>query len=230
MKHSSKDPIIQYENKKVYPPSDDSFLIVDYFRKVITNSTFDGYNIKNVKYILDMGTGTGIVAIFLQVLASQLSNFNPKIYASDILKEAIICAKNNEKINNLKGEINFIHSDLFKSFPKKSKHKFNVIIFNPPYLPALEIKTGKSSTDTDYSWNGGQEGYETLVEFFNQVDPFLNPDHNAICLLYFITSSRVNRDKIINILLKLGFQTSIIAKKHIFFEDIILNRSIRPSY
>lgn len=226
----SKDPIIQCKNEKVYSPSDDTFLIVDYFRKVVTSSSFDGYNIKKVKYILDMGTGTGIIAIFLQMLSSQLLSLNPKIYASDILKEAIICAKNNKKINNFKGEIRFIHSDLFKSFPKKLTHKFNVIIFNPPYLPGLEIKTDKPSTDIDYSWNGGEEGYETLLEFFNQVVPFLNPDHNAICLLYFITSSRVLRDNISEILLKLGFETNIIAKKHIFFEDIILNRAVRISY
>ncbi len=226
----SKDPIIHYENEKVYSPSDDTFLIVDYLKKKITNSSFDDYSIKDVKYILDMGTGTGIIAIFLQIFASQLSNFNPKIYASDILKDAIICAKNNEKMNNFKGKIHFIHSDLFKFFPKKLKHKFNVIIFNPPYLPALEIKNDKPSTDIDYSWNGGKEGYETLLDFFNQVVPFLNPDRNAICLLYFITSSRVIRDNIIKLLLKLGFQTDIIAKKHIFFEDIILNRAVRISY
>ena len=230
MINNSTDPIIQYENEKVYSPSDDTFLIVDYFRKAVTNASFDGYNIKKVNYILDMGTGTGIIAIFLQMLASQLSSLNPKIYASDILKEAIFCAKNNEKINNFKGEIRFIHSDLFKSFPKKLKHKFNVIIFNPPYLPALEIKTNKTSTDIDYSWNGGEEGNETILLFFNQVVPFLNPDHNAICLLYFITSSRVKRDNISKTLLKLGFETNIIAKKHLFFEDIILNRAVRISY
>ena len=176
-----------------------------------------------------MGTGTGIIAIFLKLLANKLTNFNPKIYASDILKEAINCAKKNEKLNVSKGKIHFIHSNLFQSFPAKLHNKFNIIIFNPPYLPALEDNGNNSFSDLDHSWSGGEKGYETLFEFFNEALKFLNPANNAVVLFYYITSSRVERENITERLKYLGFQTEEVAKTHIFFEDIILNRATRIS-
>jgi len=219
------DPIIKHSNENVYSPSDDTFLIVDYFKRTITDSSFDGYNLRKVNYILDMGTGSGFIAIFLKMLANKLSNFNPKIYASDILKEAIICAKQNEILNLRLSKIHFIRSNLFKSFPKKLHNRFNIIIFNPPYLPALEENKGSTSSEKDYSWKGGIMGYESLIKFFNEVLNFLNHDH----MIYFITSSRINKEYIDEKLSYLGFQSEVIAKKHIFFEDIILNRAVRIS-
>ncbi|MEJ2295553.1 MAG: methyltransferase [Candidatus Lokiarchaeota archaeon] len=221
------DPIINCNDDKIYFPSDDTFLIIDYFKKAITKSSFDGYEIKEIHNILDMGTGTGIIVIFLKMIANQLSNFNPRFYASDILKEAILCAKNNKKINNVKGKIYFIQSDLFKYFPIKLKNKFNVIIFNPPYLPALDHNKQHTVSDIDYSWNGGDKGYETLINFFNEVPHYLNLDNGAVCLLYFVTSSRINKEKFPKVLAQLGFQLTEVAKTHLFFEDIILNRAVR---
>ena len=223
------EPTINFRSENVYSPSDDTFLLIDYFKKTITDSSFDGYSLKKVRYLLDMGTGTGIIAIYLKLLANRLINFNPKIYASDILKEAINCAKKNEKLNVSKGKIHFIHSNLFQSFPAKLHNKFNIIIFNPPYLPALEDNGNNSFSDLDHSWSGGEMGYETLIEFFNEVLKFLNLAPNTVALLYYITSSRVEKENITEKLNYLGFQTEEVAKTHIFFEDIILNKATRIS-
>jgi HemK-related putative methylase len=229
MTNPPNDPIISCTDDKIYFPSDDTFLLIEYFKKVISKSSFDGYDIKEIHNILDMGTGTGIIAIFLKMFANQLDNFNPRFYASDILKEAIECAKNNKKINKVKGKINFIQSNLFKSFPIKLKNMFNVIIFNPPYLPALDHSTQHTKRNIDYSWYGGEKGYETLLNFLNEVPTYLNPDNNAPCLLYFVTSSRVSKKKITKILNQLGFQLMEVSKTHFFFEDIILNKAVRIS-
>jgi methylase of polypeptide subunit release factors len=175
-----------------------------------------------------MGTGTGIISLFLKLVANELPNFNPKIYASDITKEAIYCALENKKLNQIEGKIHYIQSDLFKSFPRNLMHKFNVIIFNPPYLPSLEIQAEKKRKIKDLSWDGGNKGYEVLIEFFNQVRPFLST--NNISLIYFITSNRINIRFISKIINKIGFQMSELKKIHYFFEDIILNRAILTQY
>ena len=135
----------------------------------------------------------------------------------------------NERLNKSSGKISFIHSDLFKSFPKKLQNKFNVIIFNPPYLPAIDKDTNHFSNDKDYSWKGGEKGYEILINFFSEVLMFLASGSNAIKIIYYITSSRVKKDKITEKLNNLGFQTQELVKTHVFFEDIILNRAIRIS-
>jgi release factor glutamine methyltransferase len=170
-----------------------------------------------------MGTGTGLIAIYCQYLKLKNKNFNPKIYASDILEEAISCAKKNETLNNFLNEIVFLQSDLFKNFPESLKSSFNIIIFNPPYLPSSTSTNENNQKEMiDYSWDGGPNGYEILIEFIKEARSFLNL--KKAHFLYFISSSRTNLDILYEYINELGYENEIVDKKHIFFEDIILNR------
>ena len=149
------DPNIDCFFEDVYAPSDDTYLIIDYFKDNINENYFDGLDIKKIKNILDMGTGTGIIALFLQEVKKKILNFSPRIFASDILENAIRCAKLNEIFNNLKKSVTFIHSDLFKKFPVNLKNSFNVIIFNPPYLPSFKFNNKvRAKKNIDTSWDG----------------------------------------------------------------------------
>ena len=220
--YSLPDPIINIDYENVYAPSDDSFLIVDYFRGCFTQDFFDGMDMKKIKNALDMGTGSGILAIFLQMLKAQHPLFNPMIYASDILKEAIECAKINEKFNDFNENISFIRSNLFESFPKSLKNAFNVIIFNPPYLPSLElVKLKERKAPIDRSWDGGTRGYDVFSRFLEDIKDFMDPND---CLIYYISSSRVNLEELSNLIDSKGFTNQELNKKHLFFEDIILNK------
>jgi methylase of polypeptide subunit release factors len=214
---------IEHPFEDVYAPSDDSFLIVDYFKESINDYYFDGLDIKNIKNILDMGTGTGVIALYLNEMKNRIATFSPNIYASDVLENAIECAKLNESLNNLDRSITFIHSDLFKSFPKSLKNSFNIMIFNPPYLPSLrEFRTSEIKRDGDESWNGGEKGYELFLQFCSQAIPFI--DTTQSFYIYYISSSASKFENILDIFAKLGFKNKTLKKKHVFFEDIILNR------
>ncbi|MFW9895534.1 MAG: HemK2/MTQ2 family protein methyltransferase [Candidatus Thorarchaeota archaeon] len=208
-----------FEN--VYHPSDDSYLLIDYFKNNISNKLFDEIKIDNIKYILDMGTGTGIIAILLQKFISEFKKFNPKIFASDILDEAIFCAKKNELLNNFHNKINFIQSDLFRSFPEYLKSSFNIVIFNPPYLPS-SILIKEKQQKIDHSWNGGQKGYEILIKFLQEVKTYLNLQKPHY--IYYISSSKTNLDELHTKIKELRFRNEILEIKHIFFEDLFLNR------
>lgn len=75
--------------------------------------------------ILDLGTGSGIIAITLAAERPLA-----KVIATDLSTAALTCAQANassHKINNL----SFIHSDWFTSLPEG---KFDLIISNPPYI------------------------------------------------------------------------------------------------
>ena len=76
------------------------------------------------KEILDIGTGSGCIAISL---AKNLPN--AKVSALDISKDAIKVAKENAGLNNV--SIEFIHADIFKY---KSDKKYDIIVSNPPYV------------------------------------------------------------------------------------------------
>lgn len=217
------DPIIECDFESVYAPSDDSYLLIDYFKSKIDHIYFDGIKISEINNILDLGTGTGIIAIFFQLIKIENPHFNPKIYASDILEDAIKCAKLNEKRNNIDNQIQIFHSDLFNSFPENLKHSFNIIVFNPPYLPSSKfIEQNINKQNIDYSWDGGLKGYEIIVEFLSVAKTFLNLKKEHF--IYCITSSRTDLIELNRIIINMGYKNRIVEKEHIFFEDIVLNR------
>jgi len=87
------------------------------------------------KEILDIGTGSGCIAISL---AKNLPN--AKVSALEISKFALKVAKENAKLNNV--NINFINADIFDY---KSEKKFDIIVSNPPYVTESEKPLIKSN-------------------------------------------------------------------------------------
>lgn len=207
----------------MYYPSDDSYLLIDYFRKVINQNYFDGIELSEIENVLDLGTGTGIFALFFQLIKVQNSKFNPKIFASDILEEAIICAKKNEMLNNVNNQITFLLSDLFKCFPNSLKSSFNIIVFNPPYLPSSKlIRKDINKQKIDYSWDGGIKGFELIIQFLKEAREFLNLEKEHY--VYYISSSRTDIKELEKEIRELGCDNMTLERRHYFFEDIILNR------
>jgi HemK-related putative methylase len=212
------DPIIDYDFENVYRPSDDTYLMVDYFKHHIDLDYFDGIRHENIKKILDMGTGTGYIALSMQIIKNSVPKFTADLYGSDILEKAIHLAKHNEKLNHFKENIRWIYSDLFKSFPNSLKRSFDIIIFNPPYLPSL-----KHENDTkliDISWNGGNKGFEVFLNFLDQAKYFISSN----CRIYYICSNRTNLGKWYNLIKIKGFDNKILERRHVFMEDLYLNR------
>ena len=95
---------------------------------LITNSQQPTAN--SQQSILDIGTGSGCIAISL---AKQLPQ--SQVYALDISEKALNVAKENANINNV--DITFIHDDIL-SLRNKIETKFDIIVSNPPYVRDLE--------------------------------------------------------------------------------------------
>jgi len=218
------DPIINCDYKNVYSPSDDTYMALDYFKSRIDSTNLDGIKLSKIRNILDLGTGTGIFAIFFQLVKNKFQNFNPNIYASDILEEAIKCAELNQIENGIDNKILFIKSDLFKLFPNHLKASFNIMIFNPPYLPSSQLMKKEEKEVIDYSWDGGSKGYETLINFLKSAVSYLNLKNEHY--IYCITSSRTNLKSLNKEIINLGYENEIVGEKHIFFEDLYINRLI----
>ncbi|MBN1801499.1 MAG: methyltransferase [Candidatus Lokiarchaeota archaeon] len=219
-----KDPIIKACNEALYYPSDDSYLLIDYFYSHTTPESFDGIKLEFINNILDMGTGTGIIALSFLYLKQEYQNLNPHIYASDVLESAIKCARINEKANNFQEEITFILSDLFSNFPSSLKNSFDVIVFNPPYLPSSDLLNETKKNDKDLCWDGGNTGIEILGDFITQLKDFLHQESSKNARSYFISSSRTDSNKIDKIVEKNELKREILCKKRFFFEDLFLNR------
>lgn len=81
--------------------------------------------------IIDIGTGSGCIAISLAKNLSQA-----KISALDISEEALSIAKENALKNQV--EVDFFHADILRV--KTLPHLYDVIVSNPPYVRELEKK------------------------------------------------------------------------------------------
>lgn len=130
--------------------------------------------------ILDVGTGSGCIAI---ALAKNLPK--AKIYAIDISKKAIAVAKINAKKHKVLSQIKFIKSNLLNRLPKTIK--FNVIVVNLPYLSkkewqntVLDIK----KYEPKLALVGGENGNEIYKKFFLQAKQYLKPNGKIFLELF----------------------------------------------
>lgn len=89
------------------------------------------------KKIIDIGTGSGCIAISLKHVLK-----NSTIDAIDISATAIEVAKENAKENN--AVINFITADILSEEIQSLNNKYDIIVSNPPYI----MESEKSSMDT----------------------------------------------------------------------------------
>lgn len=82
-------------------------------------------------HILDIGTGTGAIALALATHLPQAT-----VTAIDLSAEALEVARQNAADHHLEKRVHFILSDLFTGLPQKSLTAgFDAIVSNPPYIP-----------------------------------------------------------------------------------------------
>ena len=134
--------------ENVYEPSEDSFLLA---KNVI---------IKPGSQVLDLGTGTGIQGINAAILGAT------KVVSTDVNEKALENAKENAETLGFLEKIEFRPGNLFECMNKGEK--FDVIIFNPPYVVSDE----KKFVELD----GGKKGREILDKFLEEVGTFLKKD------------------------------------------------------
>jgi release factor glutamine methyltransferase len=97
--------------------------------------------LKNCKYsnnlkVVDLGTGTGIIAICIAKFIEDII-----IYATDISKKSLQVALKNAQKHNCKDKIIFLQGDLFEPFIGRiEKNSLDGIISNPPYINSYNFK------------------------------------------------------------------------------------------
>lgn len=117
--------------------------------------------------IIDLGTGSGCIAISLK------KNLDATVDALDISKDALKVAKTNAKKNN--AVINFINDDM-TTYQRK---KYDIIISNPPYIrfdePIMDIVKNNEPSIALYAKEDGLYYYRKILENIKNItnDKFL---------------------------------------------------------
>ena len=189
--------IVIYTHPNVYEPAEDTFLLAE------------NLDIQRRDEVLEIGTGTGLIA----VTAAQKSK---KVTATDINEDAVKCALKNT-ITNRTYNVELKQGNLFE--PVKDE-KFDLILFNTPYLPTEEDE--KLDDELNAAFDGGLEGRETIDKFLDEVKDHLNEGGRV----QLVQSSLSDNEKTIQKLEELGFDASLTATEKCFFEEIVVRTGI----
>ena len=167
---------------EVYEPAEDTFLLADSIVVSEEDSVFE------------VGSGSGLIALYCASLGAN-------IVCCDINPFAVELIKKNFLVNQslLRGSFNVRIGDLFSVLD--SKDRFDVIIFNPPYLPTSKKELIGGSGWFDKAVSGGLNGLDVIERFINLVSGFLKKNGRV----YFVFSSLSNREKLESIIKKNNF-------------------------
>ncbi len=177
----------------VYIPSDDTFLLAE------------NLEIKEGQSVLEIGTGSGLVSMYASLLTDDVT-------ATDINYNALELAEKNFKLNNI-NTIKLEFGDLFE--PVKDK-KFDVILFNTPYLPTDSEDI--INDDLNYAFDGGLDGRKVIDRFINEVSNHLNDKG----IVQIIQSSLSDNNRTLDMFDRNGFIAEIAESEKFFFEEIVL--------
>ena len=156
-----------YVNNFVLDPRPETELIIEQVLNIYKN--------KNLKLkILDIGTGSGCIAISL---AKEFKNAS--ITAIDISQEALEVAAKNSKIHNCSKQIQLKLIDF-----KNINSKFDLIVSNPPYLTNNQFNNTDPEVknfEPKLALVGGDDGLKFYREYSNTLQNLMNKNAYFVC-------------------------------------------------
>ena len=108
--------------------------------------------------VLDMGTGTS--SIIGLTLWKQCGCY---VVCSDINPEIVSMAQKNVEFNQ--APIQVKHSNLFENI----EEDFDVVVFNPPYVPTKKGTMSNLSKQFQSQWDGGEDGSVIVKQFLDEL-------------------------------------------------------------
>ncbi len=126
--------------------------------------------------ILDMGTGSGAIAL---ALASRYPN--AEVVAIDNSDSALELARENRESLSLSDRVKILKSDWFENVAEKN---FDLIAANPPYLSDSDVDSSEPEVgvyDPSSALRSGDDGFADLKKILSQAREFLNVGGAIIC-------------------------------------------------
>ncbi len=171
----------------VYPPSEDTHLLM---RAAIAEARPDDS-------VIEIGCGSGVIS---ESLARRVRS----IVATDINPHAVRAAASLG--------IPAVRADLFHGI----SYKFDLILFNPPYLPAEDALDSGDDRWLSAAVDGGADGREVIARFLKGVRDIMSPRGRILLLI----SSLTGPDEVMELARASGLTTEIVARERYFFEEL----------
>lgn len=179
---------------EIYEPSEDTFQILECL------------DVKKDDAVLEVGSGSGLIAL-------ECARRGCDVVCSDVNPYAVIMSEINYKKNQsvLSGSVDIRYGDLLSVLD--SDECFDVVVFNPPYLPTkLDERVGGSGW-FDIAVDGGFSGLFHTFRFLNDIKDFVKPGG----FVYFVYSSYSDEIKLKSFLEEKKFDGRVVSS--ISFDD-----------
>ncbi len=156
--------------------------------------------------VLDLCTGSGAIAVSIAKYVP-----NSIIFASDISKQALEIARQNDNEN----KVNFVHSNLFENIDGE----FNVIVSNPPYIKTSEIQKLSKEVQNEplLALDGGQDGLLFYREIIKQAHKYLE-EQGYLC----IEIGEDQKEQVITLINNCSYYKNIQAFKDLSGHDRVI--------
>jgi len=182
---------------EVYRPSDDSFLLVKGL-KTLLDELWPGREMRKELSVLEIGTGTGVVGISLLKMGIK------DLVMTDISPRALSCSRENLRRNRVRAKL--VRCSLFDGL----RHRFDLVVFNPPYLPREKKEPDDLLTT---ALCGGLHGHETIQSFLTGLPRYLADEGRAVLIVSSLNpGEELQKDS--------DFRWRLLGQERFFFERI----------
>jgi release factor glutamine methyltransferase len=165
--------------------------------------------------ILDIGTGSGCIAI---TLAKNLPN--AQVFALDVSEQALATAKTNAEKNQV--QLSFIHQSILET--EDLGQQFDVIVSNPPYVRELEkLEIKKNVLENEPHLALFVEDNDALI-FYRKIAQLAQKNLNSEGQLYFEINQYLGQE-MLDLLRKMGFKNCEL-RKDIYGNDRMIQCTI----
>lgn len=173
-------------SREVYEPAEDTQLLLE----AVSDLALAG------RRVLEVGSGSGVVI-------EAVSRYGAEVVAVDINPDA--CEATRARIGGrvLRGEL-----------MTALRGRFDVIVFNAPYLPSSDEERVEGWLD--HAFHGGEGGVETSARFVRDLPRVLTPEGRAL----LVVSSRADLPRLEAEVGGAGLRIERLRSRRFFFEEV----------
>lgn len=207
---------------KVYEPSEDSFLLLDCFEQELSfiQHRFNGI----IPLVTEIGAGSGIVTTFVMknVLPDAIfltTDVNP--HACETVLQTVKANVTNR---------NMVDSTQMDLTTGIRSQEIDLLIFNPPYVPASELpdipKNDDDPTWLDLALLGGEDGMVTTWRVLDELEGILSRPHGVAYILF---CARNKPDEVADIMRSRGWIVDVVITRKAGWEVLSILRFMKNS-
>jgi len=161
-------------------------------------------NKKDAISILDIGTGSGCIAITLAKKIKQA-----KVHAVDVSKKALITAQENANLNNV--DVQFVETNILNTKSLKGCFDLDIVVSNPPYVRELEKQEMKANVLDNEPHLALFVDNDNALVFYKAITEFAEENLKPNGQLYFEINEYL-AEEMKNLVASYGFNTIEVRK------------------